>query len=467
MASKIRHSRQFSNTVKSGGKVQNGEGGVIMEESEDTSMMNKEKLYDTQDPDIKFLEKYVEKHKIITETNGKQNEENKPQEIADVIETNEEDYIKDANNEDEELYNEFENPKQQTIKNIQRSIKSARPNSFTSKFGDTTKNTNSIDSLNSPLANAGLRPTTVPLSVVDEGLEKGTAGQKRVMYNHGMRTSKSAKGSAFSIIGRSARLCPRSPGGPRRYDDFYVGMNYTLSSASASKSNLKQVVSNKAINDSNQVKLYKTATTTKSLLSDEDIGNKTKQMQQINVITDPTIYNNSMPVPQIRPNTAITKKIPRNMPLVVLQERPMTAQVNSSASKAKTNAQINIMMARPSTSYVPTSYMRPYGSHKRPISAAINLSVNNRKEKTTRIDPMRTKAKYLKYLKELEKEAKEFVIEEDAGVIQTPEEQGQNTNKNKVLLGRTKKQRKVVRLKKSEKNLQMMSQDVVKPEIML
>jgi len=75
--------------------------------------------------------------------------------------------------------------------------------------------------------------------------------------------------------------------------------------------------------------------------------------------------------------------------------------------------------------YVPTIYPKPFAGRQRPISAAVSNRVPLEKDCLGRIDPAKAKTKYLKCLKELEAEAKQFVLEEDycLGINESKERQ--------------------------------------------
>eukprot|EP00826_Nyctotherus_ovalis_P061628 TRINITY_DN878_c0_g1_i2.p1 TRINITY_DN878_c0_g1~~TRINITY_DN878_c0_g1_i2.p1 ORF type:complete len:382 (-),score=80.40 TRINITY_DN878_c0_g1_i2:573-1718(-) len=266
-------------------------------------------------------------------------------------------FIKNANDEDEELYNGFVSIQQNTESNTQsrRTVKSARVPS-----GKLREKVKAV-----PLASPVQRPTTVPLAVVDEGLE--TCAGKKTVRRKGMKSARVIKGGGFAVIGKASKLTPR----------------VNLKEAQfGSTTNINPHILVGSISSKRFPNLYDTANSTKSFLSEEE----KRPIQQINVVTE---------VKSERPITAATKI--RAQPFT---PRPMSAYI-ASALNAPTS--------------VPTIYMRPFVAHRRPISAAVNVQARQAKEASKAANPRETKKRYMRYLRELEREAQQFVIEEDVG----------------------------------------------------
>ncbi len=423
---------------KVGGRPQTADPRAILEEPEEISLVGavspkkwhqqQQRYYDQNDPDIVFLNRFAQRSAEVAEKtvvvgpSQKRVATTEDKAVPETAENGEDNdgYIKDADEEDEALYNGFENIAQEVKpQNPKRNIQSAHPHFFANKLAETA----------GPVPGAGFRappfmpmtpqnvprPTTVPLAVVNEIPARPAAPKFRY---RSLRTSQSAKGSAFSIVGKPAKLCPRSPG---------------------DKPHLKKVLSSGNITADAGFKLYTTATTTKSVFSydesqqpqqqqDSWLGKPKKPIQQINLVTEAFT----------RPATAAAvvsqhgRK--KNVPLVMVQERPMSAQVPAAK---------RVPMG--SLGYVATSYFKISTNHKRPISAAVNYLARQQKERTQNIDPRKTRATYLKYLKELEKGAQRFVLEEEVAVGADMIQKSEDSKKGKVLLGRA---RKTVRLKK-------------------
>eukprot|EP00826_Nyctotherus_ovalis_P053867 TRINITY_DN7030_c0_g1_i10.p2 TRINITY_DN7030_c0_g1~~TRINITY_DN7030_c0_g1_i10.p2 ORF type:complete len:217 (-),score=57.04 TRINITY_DN7030_c0_g1_i10:128-778(-) len=117
-----------------------------------------------------------------------------------------------------------------------------------------------------------------------------------------------------------------------------------------------------------------------------------ERAEQVNVILTPG-----------RPTTAAVKVGEGAEGWPATWGRPMTACVAKGSSLKKCRQ------------YVPTAYIKPFSARPRPISAAVSSRISLDKECLERIDPEKVKTKYLRYLKELETEAKNFIIEEDNG----------------------------------------------------
>lgn len=83
--------------------------------------------------------------------------------------------------------------------------------------------------------------------------------------------------------------------------------------------------------------------------------------------------------------------------MIQQQQRPMTAVVS---------------MRGTARSYVVNNQMRCSEGRRRPISAAVNSVVLQGRERTQQINPGKTRRVYMHYIKELEKEASQFIIEE-------------------------------------------------------
>jgi len=153
-----------------------------------------------------------------------------------------------------------------------------------------------------------------------------------------------------------------------------------------------------------------------------------------------------------RPNTARIPNQFNSVQMQNMQNRPMTA--NGFFMPKRKNNNIGV--------YVVNNRMRCNEDRKRPISAAINSAANSRRERASRINPQKTRRIYEKYLKELEKEAKRFVLEENNQAnqgsvntncnsqqpIQNEEEMDKKEPERKILLQEVKVQRKRVRLRR-------------------
>ena len=345
-----------------------------------------ENYYDKNDPDIIKLQEYATRVEDQGENYYEESSENRniPEEQSD-------DYIKNANDENEELYSAFANLQQnaeEVKKPTRRVIQSARSNPNKRKEEER-------EEVIQPLAIPTQRPTTVPLDIVNEGLEGTT--QKKYTHRKGLKSAKSIRGGGFAIVGRASKLTPR------------LAMKAKNSADQNAISSLMIVNANRQF-----PKLHNTVSSTKSFFTEEDprrIGH------QINLVTDPRYTD--------RPVTAATKTRPKEpQPAPRRQERPMSAYVSGNFMKKM-------------TSYVPTNYMRPFTNHKRPISAAVNVQVGQGRGTVQVINPEITKKKYMKYLRDLEYEAQQFIIEEDNNLAEktAPVVQG-------------KKHKKTVKLKK-------------------
>jgi hypothetical protein len=326
---------------KSASFVRSRQKSVIPEAEESVEISAiKGEYYDRNDPDVLRLKEF--------ERNVRKLEQKEDHE-----------FIKDVNDENEELYSGFANVKQNTESVKRRIIKSARTHD---------KQREEIGTYFAPIE----RPTTVSLAVVDEEyVNKKTAKRKA------MKSAKLIKGGGFAIIGRASKLTPRTS---LKEGQFISPCNgCTLIESQPSKKRLITSLTN----------LYNTVNSTKSILSEED----KRPIQQINLITD---------LQYDRPTTAITST--RQPPL---SSRPMSAYIGSNAIK-------RIPMV------VPITYMRPLAAHRRPISAAVNVQVSQAKGLTRMVNPKVAKKKYMKYLRELEIGAQQFIIEEDTGSKMEP-----------------------------------------------
>ena len=141
-----------------------------------------------------------------------------------------------------------------------------------------------------------------------------------------------------------------------------------------------------------------------------------------------------------RPNTATAKAGQRSNPIVLPPERPMSARIagdinNIGSTKA-------FIPKRKGICYIATHYMRPFTSHRRPISAAVNPHAGTTHTEK-KINPAKTRTQYAKYLKQLASETEGLAVEDDVIL--------EKVQKNKSLLGRIKKGQKVrkVKLKKN------------------
>jgi len=271
-------------------------------------------------------------------------------------------FIKNANNENEELYNGFINIHQKTEQAKRRTIKSAK-----------TLNVRQKEEIRTYFS-AIERPTTVPLAVVDE-----EHINKKIAKHKGMKSAKVIKDGDFVVIGRASKLTPRT------------GLKEKQSISPYNGHTLIESQFNKRLSTN----LYNTVNSTKSIFSEED----KRPIQQINLVIAPQCD---------RPITAITSTKPYQPPLSF---RPMSAYVGSNAIK-------NLPMS------VPTTYMKPFIAHRRPISAAVNAQVSQAKEAKKIVNPRVAKKRYMKYLRELEFGAQQFIIEEDAGMVPLTERKG-------------------------------------------
>ncbi len=360
--------------------------------SEDPSLAT-EKCYDANDPDIQLLGRFLS--------------EKADAEAEEIKESAEEQYVKNADEEDDSAYRDFNNadiaardiPKPISARNIQ----SARPAALGKLLELRTADKTETRTL--------ARPMTV------------AAGKTRAKQRHTvrLRTVRSAGPGAFSVVGRPAKLSSRSRTATKK-GEAQTRSAVMIGERNASAAGLKPAMTSEDFAaDILQTQGLAYATTTTngssmmrspgSITAENFFGAnamRTGTARQIDILTDRTI-------------------------------RPMSARV---AAPSRTS-----YLQRTATStmiqYVPTSCMRPFSAHKRPISAAVSTTAGARSGARTlqQIDPGRNRAQYLKYLRQLEVGARQFVIEEDSPKVPSP-------TKAKSLLQQAKKQRKHVRLKK-------------------
>ncbi len=414
---------------------------VIVEdvaEVDDVSLSNA-KYYDTNDPDVAMINRMMD----ATKTSGRVA-------VTAVREENsnasDEQYVKDADEEDDDVYKEFGSSNRMIVKESRkgsartRTIQSAHPPALGRRLG-------TAEAKRDPAAG---RPTTVPNDLVasltaDNCAE--SAGRRKNRRLRKKRLTQSARPNTFRIVGRTATLCPRSPTATRKGGDggqkwAPVQLRRVASSRPATAAvgrptgDILSLSTTKSLS-----KLYATTMTTNgsgsfkspvSMTIEEEPQpafdpESTRTIQQLNVLTE-------QPAESGRPSTAQPQPGFRKhfIQPSVADDRPMSAQVPSRRPYLQRTMNTT-------ANYVATSYMRPFGAHRRPISAAVNVSAS--RDRTLEINPERTREKYLKYLKELESGAKQFVIEEDVETVA-----GQ---KPTSLLQQAKKQRRHVRLKKS------------------
>ena len=303
---------------------------------------------------------------------------------AEKIETEKdiEEYIKDASEENEELYKDFgktegssEVPKPHSKRNIQ----SAHPYGLTSNIAEETK---------IPL-NPSHRPTTVPLAVVKERLVKNIRKHNVKRYKvKNLKQIKATKGGGFTVMTTSGFNTMRPHTGSNRYKDNGIPSCMIIKSQ---QMNPNVHYSSTSLHQQNSKGMYMTTSTMRSPLVKED--SSPKNIQQINVVTNS--------VTQARPTTAAADLAQSEFLLKSKEDRPMSAYI------------ITGKFLQKKLKYMPTEYIKPFTARQRPISASVNYKVFCAKNYLSKIQPEKVKLKYLKYLKDLESGANNFAIQDD------------------------------------------------------
>jgi hypothetical protein len=466
-----------------------GRSNVILEEDEDVSAI-KGDFYNVNDPDIQYVHKAFEAATVRAESVSVEVGHVPPR--ADCVKEqheDEENYVQEADQEDDEAFEKFNQQSAPQLKKVQlrssqsayRSLVQARvtsakgppppPNLNPNQNPSQNPNQHQNPSHNQDPASGVVRPTTVPAGPGRRrsgDKARGSSDQRQGFWKRTLlRGSQSAKQLTFSVVGQSfglsSRLLSLSPSFSTQpqalpVDERGERQQEQLRRVVANRTSVRPMTADKNTGHSpmemwTQGRRPWENASSNSLRGARDIDGARRQypfhfqyrtathegrpLQQLNILTTPQNADArpSDPFSSVRPQTAkpmLKSMAERLMDPRQTQGRPITAQTPAAKSV---------------THYIATSYMRPYGGHKRPISAAINALAGHTKEKTQHINPERTKERYMKYLGELEKEAKQFVIE-DEGPEGRPKP-GSNS-KGKTLLQHAKKQRRRVRLKRKQ-----------------
>jgi hypothetical protein len=319
----------------------------IKEESTEISNI-KESYYNVNDPDIIRLNTFTESRKAIPM---------------------EEDYIKDADEEDEELYKDFGKTEVSTDTGKVRDIHSAHPKKIKNTFVDNKH-------YKVPFSATQRLPGT-PLETVKEKQRKVYYEERiKKVYSKNLKSIKLAKGGGFTLSGAN----------------FYTPKKNKKSNKSELPSCMiikSQLAYTLSTFSSNRVK---TAQATSPDFNRMQKGGKFlftegERVRQLNVLTS-----------SVRPTTAVeVQEKPQNW-LSMSQDRPMSAYILTGSFLKK---------------YVPTAYIKPFTVRQKPISAAVNYKLSSEKDCLDKVNPEKAKTKYQRYLRKLEMEAKQFIIEED------------------------------------------------------
>ena len=374
----------------------------ILEEPIEISTI-KENYYDDNDPDIIRLREYTNYYRERKRTNTQ-----KDIGAEDEIDN----YIKDTNEEDEELYKGFkktETNNNNVRKIIKRTIQSAHPHGMLNNVQENNPSRMPF--------NSNQRPTTVPLAVVQE--KQARSANKKKFRVKSMKFDKSTKGGGFTIPGKFSQFTTRFLDGFKRCKDK------SLPSCMIIKSQLPYTIPNSPNNfgtvQNNLINgMYKTMGRTKSSSSDENLVRRS--IRQVNLLTD-----------SLRPTTAAEKVEKFEFQGKIPQERPMTAYISIDK------------LPKENTRYIATTYIKPYSARNRPISAAINYQANAERNTLQNINPEKIRTKYIRYLKELEAEAKNFIIAEN----DTPQ------NQEQAIVQRNELKTKKKKLRVKKKNLKL------------
>lgn len=249
-----------------------------------------------------------------------------------------------------------------------RDIHSAHPEKMRSYF---------VESGHSKvLFSATQRSSTIPLEIVKEK-------RKKVFYRKHIKKScsknlksiKSAKGGGFTVTGTKFNI--RAYTTTRKYN------KNALPSCMIIKSQ-KSLFS--SILHKNRVQTAYATTTDFNQPQKFSFG-ESEGIQQVNVLTS-----------SVRPTTAAVRVEEKKEWLTQSQDRPMSAYILTDGFLK---------------GYVPTAYIKPFTVRHRPISAAVSSKISSEKDCLSKVNPEKVKTKYQRYLKELEMEAKQFIIEED------------------------------------------------------
>lgn len=401
--------------------VENKASNIIPEVEEDSSILKRD-CYDPNDPDILALNNYFCQTKKVNEIVTKR--------VQEVDEENfnesDEQYVKNVDNEnDDEDFEKFENPvAQMERKYTKRTIQSAHPSTqMKTHFSNLDKKEHPTLEITSPRLIEPTRPTTVPAEqkvadfITSPRLNSGQSCKSKGNFRKGA-TPIPTHEHFFSVVGKRAKISERDA-------------NYQTQIES---NKIPEKPVNKKLRRSltNRTALRPTTSIPRSFISSK----KTKNIatQQIQTTSEYKLMKNIQQINIVtaRPNTSG----PNLMDTVCSEKNQSRKEKRPQTAYVKVHCVAN--------NFISSSYMRPFGKHKKPISAAVSMQASQEKDKMLKVNPMKNKMKYTKYLEQLEKEAKQFVIEEDS--INKKEEP-------KNLMEQAKLQHKKVKLKKKIGNI--------------
>ena len=229
-----------------------------------------------------------------------------------------------------------------------------------SKVGSTTNSRSSSNKLNSNTSN---RPTTVPLGVIEELINNNTKKKAKIL-----KKKKSIKGGGFTFIKHS------------RQSPMQTSSKTNIDISTALTNCLKYNVQRK-----------KTEDRPKTFNSEEKILNHIIKLSNITAKS----FGSS------RPTTAVPLRKTKRRKINRPENRPISAQIfEENISKTPEN-------------FIQMGYSKPFIIRQRPISAAINSTVNSARIRMENIRPKVVKSKYLRCLKELELDARKCFIEDN------------------------------------------------------
>ena len=385
--------------------------GIIPEENQEV-----DQSYDENDPDIKMLQKYERKEN--------QTPKGQDDQVQDefVVKLEDAGYDKD--------FAEFDRlaAKNSSLgeRRVIRDIRSAYPLNRDLEDGITTV------------------PITAPTS-------KKVRANLNIMSARSHSTAKSYDYPAcMNIVGRPMSFAsrPAQPSGSPIHHIISIGP----SQKTPKDSLIRSPTINKPVMIASRVQtrpMFEPASATRRSIastlpanlmysSRPDLHETDKNSNQIQ--THPTSASIR---PEDRPNTAGV----RTSLAAQMQRSPLTRPMTAGG----------FWMTRKEGAYLVNNRMRCNDKRKRPISAAVNTVINSGKGRAFKVNPKKTKRKYERYLKELEREAKRFVLEEGSHhnnqSASKQDEEGdaaapEGKTERKILLNEAKVQRKRVRLRK-------------------
>lgn len=190
-----------------------------------------------------------------------------------------------------------------------------------------------------------------------------TAGGKAAR----LMESCKVKGGGFAVVGKSSRICSRFSKKNTSFKNanscmmIHSGLNRPKTGG-ANRNHIRN--SNKMLTSFND----------NTLPTNSQFDRSRRSVQQINLITDPSYIHEH----------------------ATMEEREEGTDYKAAAVAAKGDG-----------GYVPVAFARPRSNYRRPISAAVNVQAEKHRRRTGTINPQRTRTKFLRYLRVLEKSAHE------------------------------------------------------------